>query len=57
MLVFLGSVQLLFDLPNSFMEYIFILMLLFGSFFFFLSGLQSLLKQKSIKHFGDKLSH
>lgn len=25
MLVFLGSVQLLFDLPNSFMEYIFIL--------------------------------
>lgn len=34
MLVFLGSVQLLFDLPNSFMEYIFILMLLFGSFFF-----------------------
>lgn len=28
MLVFLGSVQLLFDLPNSFMEYIFILMLL-----------------------------
>lgn len=35
MLVFLGSVQLLFDLPNSFMEYIFILMLLFGSFFFF----------------------
>lgn len=27
MLVFLGSVQLLFDLPNSFMEYIFILML------------------------------
>lgn len=47
MLVFLGSVQLLFDLPNSFMEYIFILMLLFGSFFFFfLSGLQSLLKQK-----------
>lgn len=35
MLVFLGSVQLLFDLPNSFMEYIFILMLLFGFFFFF----------------------
>lgn len=34
MLVFLGSVKLLFDLPNSFMEYIFILMLLFGSFFF-----------------------
>lgn len=30
MLVFLGSVMLLFDLPNSFMEYIFILMLLFG---------------------------
>lgn len=55
MLVFLGSVKLLFDLPNSFMEYIFILMLLFGSSFSFWFGIT--IKKKSIKHFGDTLSH
>lgn len=55
MLVFLGSVMLLFDLPNSFMEYIFILMLLFESFLFVC--LFGITIKKSFKHFGDKLSH
>lgn len=55
MLVFLGSVMLLFDLPNSFMEYIFILMMLFGSFFVWNHDLKK--NKNYFKHFGDKLSH